>query len=121
MTAKNSEKCVNEAESMSAEQIKYGYNPMEHGVRWTEKYGRDIEKFWKLMPNWLGQVLATIAVFLLASGLHGMEWIEDFRRSKECSKFICCPLKLHRFKSDGTLEVLENSEMCMRDKQIVYF
>lgn len=72
MAQNSSEQCLNQTE-MSAKQIKYVFNPMEQGVRWTEKYALDIEKLWKSIPPWMGQVLATIAVFLLASCLHGMK------------------------------------------------
>lgn len=71
MTQNISKKCVNEVET-PAQPIKYVFNPMEQGVRWTEKYAGDIEKLWKSLPHWLSQVLATMAVFLLASGLHGI-------------------------------------------------
>lgn len=71
MSQKNPEKCVNSAEA-HVQQIKYIFNPMEQGVRWTEKYAGDIEKLWKSLPHWLSRVLATVAVLVLASGLHGM-------------------------------------------------
>lgn len=68
--------CVNQTET-SVKHSKYVHNPIEQGVRWTEKYARDIEKLWKLIPNWLGQVIATIAVVILASGLHGNDSTEN--------------------------------------------
>lgn len=55
-----------------SEKLKNGYDPMIEGVRWTEKYARRIEQVWNYIPNWLAQILATIAVFLLASGIQGI-------------------------------------------------
>lgn len=52
--------------------LKNGYNPLIEGVRWTERYASSIEKFWKRIPNWMGQILVTIAVFILASGIQGI-------------------------------------------------
>lgn len=53
------------------QKIKNGYDPMIEGVRWTERYTRRIEQLWKYLPNWLAHTIATIAVFLLASGIQG--------------------------------------------------
>lgn len=47
------------------------FNPMVDGVRWTERYSEQIEKYWKHTPNWLRQVLVFIAIFVLASGVQG--------------------------------------------------
>lgn len=53
------------------ETLKNGYNPMLEGVRWSERYASRIEHLWKYIPNWLGQIFVTIAIFLLASGIQG--------------------------------------------------
>lgn len=53
------------------EKMKCGYNPMAEGVRWIEKYSTKCDKVWKLLPNWVKQLLATLAVFILASGIQG--------------------------------------------------
>lgn len=54
------------------EKRKTQYNPMTDGVRWSERYALRIEKIWKFVPNWLAHILATIAIFLLASGIQGI-------------------------------------------------
>lgn len=54
------------------EKLKNGYDPMVEGVRWSERYARRIEHYWNYIPNWLAKILATIAVFLLASGIQGI-------------------------------------------------
>lgn len=53
------------------EKLKNGYNPMMEGVRWAEQYATQIERFWKFIPNWLGQTLVFISIFLFASGIQG--------------------------------------------------
>lgn len=73
MNQNDSKKFVNQTEPMECSlSHNVSNNPMEQGVRWTEKYSKEIEKWWTAMPNWMGQALVTIAVFLLASGIHGM-------------------------------------------------
>lgn len=54
------------------EKLKNGYNPMMEGVRWSERYASRIEQIWKYIPNWLAQIMVTIAIFLLASGIQGI-------------------------------------------------
>lgn len=53
------------------EKFKTGYNPMMEGVRWAEQYATQIERLWKHIPNWLGQTLIFISIFLFASGIQG--------------------------------------------------
>lgn len=53
------------------EKFKNGYNPMMEGVRWAEQYTAHIERVWKYIPNWLGQTLVFISIFLFASGIQG--------------------------------------------------
>lgn len=67
-----------------SEKLKTGYDPMIEGVRWTERYHRQIEKVWNYIPKWLAQILATIAVFLLASGIQGTIFSNKGKRSSEC-------------------------------------
>lgn len=65
---KSSKKCIDLDENK-----KNPYNFMIDGVRWSEKYASKIEIIWKCIPNWMTHFLATIAVFLLASGIQGTE------------------------------------------------
>lgn len=58
------------------EKIKHGYNPMTEGIRWTEKYAETLDRIWVKLPKWLAQVIATMAVFVLASSIQG--WLELF-------------------------------------------
>lgn len=51
--------------------LKNGYNPMMEGIRWAEQYATQIERLWKYMPNWLGQTLVFISIFLFATGIQG--------------------------------------------------
>lgn len=76
---------TNESISFS-EKLKMGYDPMMEGVRWTERYHRRIEKVWNYIPNWLAQILATIAVFLLASGIQGTICSNKENNSSVCDQ-----------------------------------
>lgn len=51
--------------------LKTGYNPMEEGVRWTEKYADNLEKVWKKMPVFVQKLCVVLAVVLLGSSLKG--------------------------------------------------
>lgn len=51
--------------------MKTGYNPMEEGVRWTEKYSDDLEGMWRRMPVFLQKLCVVLAVALLGSSLKG--------------------------------------------------
>lgn len=53
------------------DKMNFGYNPMTEGVRWIEGYSELCDKVWKILPNWTRHLLATLAVFLLASGVQG--------------------------------------------------
>lgn len=72
MTPKSRTKSNQQQKSQSIfEKMKLGYNPMMEGVRWIEKYSELCDKAWKILPNWMKQLFATLAVFLLASGIQG--------------------------------------------------
>lgn len=45
------------------------FDPM--AVTWTEKYSDQIEKVWNILPNFVGQFLATVAIFTLGASLSG--------------------------------------------------
>lgn len=64
-------KSIHEEELTFSEKLKNGYNPMIEGVRWTERYAEQIDRIWKYIPNWLGQVIVFISIFLLGSGIQG--------------------------------------------------
>lgn len=72
MTCSNGKAMEEKDEFTFGEKLKNGYNPMLEGVRWSERYASQIEKLWKFIPNWLGQIFVTIAIFLLASGIQGI-------------------------------------------------
>ncbi|XP_055299710.1 lathosterol oxidase-like [Sitodiplosis mosellana] len=69
-------KTVEQKDLTIGEKVKNGYNPMMEGVRWSERsfFASRIEQIWKYIPNWLGQIFVTIAIFLFASGIQG-DWI----------------------------------------------
>lgn len=69
---------VNEkSENISVwKKLKMGYNPMEEGVRWTEKYADTLESTWNRIPVFLQKVLVVLAIALLGSSLKG-EWIDE--------------------------------------------
>lgn len=72
MTCSNGKMMEQENDLTFGENLKNGYNPMLEGVRWSERYASRIEQLWKFIPNWLGQIFVTIAIFLLASGIQGI-------------------------------------------------
>lgn len=51
--------------------LKMGYNPMEEGVRWTEKYADDLERMWRKTPGFLQKFIFVLAIALLGSSLKG--------------------------------------------------
>lgn len=51
--------------------LKMGYNPMEEGVRWTEKYADDLERLWRKTPGFLQKFIFVLAIALLGSSLKG--------------------------------------------------
>lgn len=53
------------------EKFKNGYNPMMESVRWAEQYATQMDRLWKHIPNWLGQTLVFISIFLFGSGIQG--------------------------------------------------
>ncbi|XP_029728319.2 uncharacterized protein LOC115266341 [Aedes albopictus] len=49
-------------------------DPLIEGVRWIERYGSTIDKFWSTLPEYIRNSLATMAIFLMASSIKG-DWI----------------------------------------------
>lgn len=48
------------------------FDPM--AVTWTEKHNASIEKVWNKMPNFVRQVLATVAIFMLGTSMSGKNY-----------------------------------------------
>lgn len=75
---KKSSKGVTRTKNGKSEQLsvwkrlKMGYNPMEEGVRWTEKYADTLESTWKRIPVLLQKVLVVLAIAILGSSLKGV-------------------------------------------------
>jgi VanZ family protein len=44
-------------------------DPMD--VTWSERYNKTFEKVWAKLPNFIGSFIATAAVFILGSSIHG--------------------------------------------------
>merc|ERR1712142_1073561 len=42
--------------------------------RWAEKHASTLEKYWSMLPQWLGSFLVSIAVFIFGATARG-EWI----------------------------------------------
>lgn len=74
------------------------YNPMIEGVRWTENYAHKLEKLWKIIPTWLSQILGTLAVFLLASGLKGIWLFAVYKKKFRDFYFIKFKISAEKFK-----------------------
>lgn len=72
MTCGNSEP-IDVKKLTIVERLKNGYNPMVEGVRWSEKYAMQFENIWRMIPNWMGQLIIFVTIFLLASGIQGMD------------------------------------------------
>jgi hypothetical protein len=48
-----------------------GFNdPM--AVTWMEKYSDTLEKFWAKLPDWVGSIIVTLAVFIFGATIRGM-------------------------------------------------
>lgn len=53
------------------ENVKSASNPLMDGVRWTERYSKQIERIWRYVPKSLQKVFVFLAIFFLASGIQG--------------------------------------------------
>lgn len=110
---------IKEKVASFSEKLKHGYNPMIEGVRWTEYYATNIDKYWKRIPDWLRQVIVFISIFILASGLQGIYklWFLCFSNernhfkvmNKEMYKFIASTIKIlfcFQFETKGKFDLL---------------
>ena len=52
-------------------------------VTWSERYNKTFEKIWAKLPNFVGSFIATAAVFILGSSIHGI-----FKKKKKHLKTI---------------------------------
>ncbi|GAB0097319.1 delta(7)-sterol 5(6)-desaturase erg32 [Sergentomyia squamirostris] len=52
----------------------WSYNPMTDSVKWTEYCAESLDKIWTKIPNFLGHIIATVAIFVFGATLRG-EWI----------------------------------------------
>lgn len=43
-------------------------------VTWTDRYSDILQKYWNMLPNFVGTFIATVAVFILGSTIRG-EWL----------------------------------------------
>lgn len=50
-------------------QNRMAVDPM--AVTWSERYNKTFEKVWAKLPNFIGSFIATAAVFILGSSIHG--------------------------------------------------
>ncbi|XP_044258866.1 delta(7)-sterol 5(6)-desaturase erg31-like isoform X2 [Tribolium madens] len=55
----------------------YGWFPDPMAVTWSEKYSETLNKFWNLLPNTIGKLLATISIFLVGISVNG-DWVNIF-------------------------------------------
>ncbi|XP_046455157.1 lathosterol oxidase-like [Daphnia pulex] len=53
-------------------QNRMAVDPM--AVTWSERYNKTFEKVWAKLPNFIGSFIATAAVFILGSSIHG-DWL----------------------------------------------
>lgn len=51
-------------------------DPLIEGVRWIERYGSTIDKFWSTLPEYIRNSLATMAIFLMASSIKGIYCVQ---------------------------------------------
>jgi hypothetical protein len=49
-------------------------------VTWSERYNKTFEKIWAKLPNFVGSFIATAAVFILGSSIHGIFQIKPFKK-----------------------------------------
>lgn len=86
LNSKSKVKHREEKDVSIGKKLKNGYNPMMEGVRWSERYASSLERIWKYIPNWLGQMMITIAIFLLASGIQGKDFIKLYWTKYNCER-----------------------------------
>ncbi|KAJ0178589.1 hypothetical protein K1T71_005364 [Dendrolimus kikuchii] len=63
----------NEASPEVDEGPKY-WDPLADGVKWIERYSDSLDKFFQKLPDFIGTLVATLAVFTFGSTLRG-EWV----------------------------------------------
>lgn len=49
-------------------------------VFWTDKHGEKLDKLWKRVPEHLGQLIATLAMFILGLTVRGQLAIFDLQK-----------------------------------------
>ncbi|CAB3260753.1 unnamed protein product [Arctia plantaginis] len=60
-------------EPVQVKKSKY-WDPLTEGVKWIEKYGDSLEKFFEKLPEFLSTFIATLAIFTFGATLRG-EWV----------------------------------------------
>jgi hypothetical protein len=53
------------------------YDPM--AVTWMEKYSNTMEKIWAKLPDHVGSIIVTLAVFTLGATIRGMSYFKIHR------------------------------------------
>jgi hypothetical protein len=59
------------------------YDPM--AVTWMEKYSDTLDKFWAKLPNCVGSIIVTLAVFTFGATIRGM--LVSLNATDRISKF----------------------------------
>lgn len=54
------------------------WDPLQEGVKWIEKYGEPLEKFFERLPEFISTFVATLAVFTFGSLLRGNQKLSQY-------------------------------------------
>lgn len=58
------------AEKHSEHDAKF-WDPMQEGVKWIEKYAEPLEKIYQKLPECIGTMCASLAIFTFGAALRG--------------------------------------------------
>jgi hypothetical protein len=59
-----------DSDEHAASKDKGFYDPM--AVTWMEKYSKTLDKIWDKLPNYVGSIIVTLAVFTFGATIRGM-------------------------------------------------
>jgi hypothetical protein len=77
--------CHKDSDEHAASKDKGFYDPM--AVTWMEKYSKTLDKIWAKLPNYVGSIIVTLAVFTFGATIRGK--LVSLHAIKHNSNFRC--------------------------------